>query len=122
MVAANISIHEAQAEVLKAIGHPVRLQIVKGLAEGEMTVTDIVKLVGAEQSNVSRHLSLLKQAGILASRKSGLKVFYRLNGHEFHNNLKGLLDCISGSLGGDGHDRSAQSESTRREASPPAGG
>jgi ArsR family transcriptional regulator len=90
--------HEKQAEVFKAVGHPIRLQIVKVLVHGEMAVTDIVRAVGAEQSNVSRHLSLLKQAGVLSSHKAGLKVFYSLRSAEFRVNLQCVIDCISGGV------------------------
>ncbi len=88
--------HEKQAEVFKAIGHPIRLQIVKILVNGEMAVNDIVRAVGAEQSNVSRHLALLKQAGILSSRKAGLKVLYALRSTEFRTNLQCVIDCVCG--------------------------
>jgi DNA-binding transcriptional ArsR family regulator len=96
-------INEVQAAIFKAIGHPIRLRIVKCLTEGERMVTDIVNIVGAEQSNVSRHLALLKQAGVLASRKSGLKVYYRLASTEFLSHLTTVLDHISSSAGNGGH-------------------
>jgi ArsR family transcriptional regulator len=84
-------VYEIQAEIFKAIGHPIRLQIVKYLQEGEHTVTEIVKAVGAEQSNVSRHLGLLRQTGVLSSRKEGLKVFYSLRIPD----LGQMLSCVN---------------------------
>ena len=84
-------VYEIQAEIFKAIGHPIRLQIVKFLQDGERTVTEIVKAVNAEQSNVSRHLSLLRQAGVLSSRKEGLKVYYSLR----IPNLTQILTCVN---------------------------
>lgn len=67
-----------RATVFKALGHPARLQIVEELAGGEQCVCDLVDLVGLGWSAVSRHLAVLKAAGVLEDEKRGLKVFYRL--------------------------------------------
>ena len=67
-----------KAEVFKAMGHPLRLGIIEFLQQGEMCVCDIVAHVGTEVSNVSKHLSILKKAGLLADRRDGLKMMYRL--------------------------------------------
>lgn len=67
-----------KAEVFKAMGHPLRLGIIEFLQQGEMCVCDIVAHVGTEVSNVSKHLSILKKAGLLADRRDGLKIMYRL--------------------------------------------
>jgi len=66
------------ARIMKAVAQPIRLAILESLREGERCVYDIAKTVGAQRSNVSRHLSVLTSAGILSSRKDGLQVFYRL--------------------------------------------
>ena len=87
--------HAAQAEMFKSIGHPIRLQIVKCLVKGERSVLDIVSAVGAEQSNVSRHLAILKQAGVLVCRRSGLKMYYRLAFPAFAEGLKVVLSQIA---------------------------
>jgi len=71
--------YELQAAVLKALAHPIRLAIVQFLSSDERCVCDIVAHVGTSQSNVSKHLAVMKQAGILADRKEGLSVYYRLN-------------------------------------------
>jgi len=67
-----------KAEMFKALGHPLRLRIVELLADGEKNVTELVERMGTEPSNTSRHLSVLKRAGIVADRKEGLNVYYRL--------------------------------------------
>lgn len=67
-----------KAEVFKAMGHPIRLGIIEFLKNGEMCVCDIVEHVGTEISNVSKHLSILKKAGILSDRRDGLKIMYSL--------------------------------------------
>ena len=69
---------ELQAEVLKALAHPIRLAIIQFLENGEKCVCDIVEYVGTSQSNISKHLSLMKGAGILSDRKEGLSVYYEL--------------------------------------------
>jgi DNA-binding transcriptional ArsR family regulator len=69
---------EKQAEVAKAIAHPLRIAIVNFLKDGEQCVCDIAEHVGSERSNVSRHLSVMLNAGLLECRKQGLKVIYRL--------------------------------------------
>jgi ArsR family transcriptional regulator len=69
---------EKQAEIAKAIGHPLRIAIVDFLKDGEQCVCDIADYLGSERSHVSRHLSVMVGAGILEHRKEGLKVIYRL--------------------------------------------
>jgi len=69
---------QKQAEIAKAIAHPLRIAIVDFLKDGEQCVCDIAEYVGSERSNVSRHLSVMVNAGILDYRKQGLKVIYAL--------------------------------------------
>ena len=63
--------YEARARIAKALSHPSRLLMLDALAEGEMCVCDLTELVGADQSTVSKHLAVLKQAGIVEDRKKG---------------------------------------------------
>jgi ArsR family transcriptional regulator len=69
---------KGRAEVFKALGHPDRLRILEELAEGERCVCELVESVGSSWSTVSRHLSVLKAAGVLTDEKRGLQVFYRV--------------------------------------------
>ena len=69
---------QRQAKIAQAIGHPLRLEIIDFLKDGEQCVCDIAEHTGAERSNVSRHLSLMVAAGVLEHRKEGLKVIYKL--------------------------------------------
>lgn len=69
---------EKQAEIIKAIGHPLRIAILDFLKDGEQCVFDIARHLGSERSNVSRHLSVMVSAGVLEHRKEGLKVIYAL--------------------------------------------
>jgi len=70
--------YEKQAEIAKAVAHPVRVAIIDFLKDGEQCVCDIAERVGSERSNVSRHLSVMVRAGVLECRKEGLKVIYKL--------------------------------------------
>lgn len=65
-----------QADIFKAIGHPTRIRIIEGLRSGERCVCEIMAELELEQSNVSQHLGVLKKAGILGSRKEGMKMMY----------------------------------------------
>jgi DNA-binding transcriptional ArsR family regulator len=69
---------QKQAQIAQAIGHPLRLEIIDFLKDGEQCVCDIAEQIGAQRSNVSRHLSVMVAAGVLEHRKDGLKVIYRL--------------------------------------------
>jgi DNA-binding transcriptional ArsR family regulator len=67
-----------KAEVFKAMGHPLRLGVIEFLRDGERCVCEIVDHLGTGMSNISKHLSVLKKAGIVADRRDGLKIMYSL--------------------------------------------
>lgn len=69
---------ERAARSLKAMSHPLRLKILCTLGDREISVQDIVEHVGTSQSNISQHLAILRDKGILASRKDANRVFYRV--------------------------------------------
>lgn len=69
---------ERRTQVMKALAHPSRLRMVEALSGGERCVCELQALVGADMSTVSKHLSLLKGAGIVRSEKRGQQVWYRL--------------------------------------------
>ena len=71
-------LYELKAEIIQAAAHPLRLAIIEFLVDGEQCVCDIVDHVGAQRSNVSRHLSVMLNAGVVGSRKDGLKMIYSL--------------------------------------------
>ena len=83
----NISLNEQQVQAdvetasrsLKAMSHPLRLMILCKLGEDEFSVQDIVDNVGTSQSNISQHLAILRDKGILSARKSANKVFYKVS-------------------------------------------
>jgi len=69
---------ELIAARFRALSEPTRLKLLMALEDGEKNVTELVNLTGATQTNVSRQLSVLTTAGLLARRKSGLSVLYRI--------------------------------------------
>jgi len=75
---------EARARILKALAHPTRIFMVEKLQRQPYCVCDLTDMVGSDTSTVSKHLSLLKAAGIVQDRKEGTTVYYSL-----------ACDCIS---------------------------
>jgi ArsR family transcriptional regulator len=66
------------SQAIKAIAHPLRLKILCVLGEQEISVQDIVEQVGTSQSNISQHLAILRDKGVLSTRKDANRVFYRI--------------------------------------------
>ncbi len=77
----NKTIFEKRAAVFKALAHPTRLFIVDKLSQGECCVCELVNEIKADFSTVSKHLSVLKNAGIIVDEKRGQQVFYGLQMH-----------------------------------------
>jgi DNA-binding transcriptional ArsR family regulator len=73
---------ERKAEILKAIAHPTRLKILELLKGGERCVCEIYPALDCEQPNISKHLNFMKRAGILDSRKDGLRIIYWIKAPE----------------------------------------
>ena len=67
-----------QAKIFKALGHPSRLLMVDALRGGEKCVCDLQALTGADMSTVSRHLAVLREAGVVRSEKHGTNIYYTL--------------------------------------------
>lgn len=76
------SLNEFKAEFFKALAHPARVHILESLKGGELSVTDLQDRLGIESSSVSQHLSILRRRNIVASRKSGTTVYYRVRDPE----------------------------------------
>jgi len=86
----NEKIAEHTAEVLKAIAHPVRLQIVELLQAEEMRVGNITEALGGKQAITSQQLNMMKAKGVLSCRRDGARVYYRIK----NKNVIKLLHCI----------------------------
>lgn len=78
----------ARARIFKALAHPTRLSIIESLAEREHCVCELLDKIDADQTTVSKHLALMKSAGVVESDRRGTMVFYRLK-----------MKCVSGFLG-----------------------
>ncbi len=92
--AVNWPLYEARAEIVKALAHPTRLMMVEELGRGERCVCELRALADADMSTVSKHLAILRSAGIVAYDKRGLKVFYRL----CCPCLTGFITCVEAVL------------------------
>ena len=83
---------EKAANMLKAIAHPMRIAILNYLDDGkQMTVTEIHEKLGIEQSTTSHHLGILKDKGVLNSKREGKNTYYSIR----HENLSGIIECIN---------------------------
>ena len=72
------ALFEARAKIIKAMAHPTRLFIVDVLSKHEKCVCELTEMIGADTSTVSKHLSILKGAGIVTDEKRGSQVYYQL--------------------------------------------
>lgn len=70
--------YEAQASIIKAMAHPTRLMIIEKISKQEYCVCELTAMVGADTSTISKHLAILKNAGIIRDEKRGQMVFYKL--------------------------------------------
>jgi len=95
---------EEQAKIFKALGHPSRLLMAEALSRGPLCVCDLQKLVGADMSTISRHLSVLKAADIVADEKKGQNVYYSLK----LSCLGQFLNCTAATLDKQAQARQAQ--------------
>lgn len=88
----NLDQLDNAAEMLKAIAHPMRMAILDLLEDGKMlTVTEIHELLNIEQSSTSHHLGILKNKGVLASKRKGKNTFYFLK----HSKLSNILEVVN---------------------------
>lgn len=82
------------SNMLKAMAHPIRISIIGCLEEGkEKSVTEIHKFVGIEQSTASHHLGIMRDRGILGSRREGKNTFYFMKNEHLLSLLKCIGDC-----------------------------
>jgi DNA-binding transcriptional ArsR family regulator len=72
------ALYKAKARIIKAMAHPTRLLIVDELSRSERCVCDLKEMIGSDMSTVSKHLSVLKDAGLVTDDKRGTQVYYTL--------------------------------------------
>jgi DNA-binding transcriptional ArsR family regulator len=78
------TILEMQCEICKAMGHPIRLEIVETLNQAEMSAAALIEALDTSKANLSKHMAQLMHAGIVDQRRDGRQVFYRLTHPEIH--------------------------------------
>jgi len=83
-------LYEQFAQIAKALSHPHKLELLELLAQGERSVEALANVAGLTVANTSRHLQQLRRAGLIASRKEGLYVFYRIAGDDVIELLRSL--------------------------------
>jgi ArsR family transcriptional regulator len=86
---------EKMAQVLKAVSHPVRLQIINILLNGERSVGELVNAIGAKQSFTSIHLTIMRTRGILKTRRNGNQVYYRIENAGIRNILTSIVSNLA---------------------------
>ncbi len=83
-----MTLEDMYVRIYKALAHPIRIKIVMNLLNGPLCVCVLNENVEFSQSNLSQHLKILKDAGILASEKDGIRIMYRIKDNEVLNLLK----------------------------------
>ncbi|GHD47762.1 ArsR family transcriptional regulator [Mycetocola manganoxydans] len=78
MEQSQLPVAELKAELFKALGHPVRIQVLEQLVSGERSVGSIAEALNSEVSNLSQQLAVLRRAGVVSTRREGNTIFYAL--------------------------------------------
>jgi len=89
----NLQLLEKKSNIVKGVANPYRLAIIealRGVGEKGKTVNELLEEVGGEQSNISRHLSIMRSSDVLDARKEGLHIFYRVK----HENIFKIVDLV----------------------------
>ena len=81
---------ELRAKIFKALGHPSRLKMVESLFDGARCVCELQALVGSDTSTISKHLNILKEAGILQDERRGTNIYYSLR----MTCVTGFISCV----------------------------
>ncbi len=97
------NLYEAKAKVLKSLAHPTRLWMAEQLSAGEMCVCEFVEQIDADFSTISKHLSVLKQAGIVEDDKRGKQVYYKLRVPCVMN----FMECVEAVIAQNAKDQAA---------------
>jgi len=84
--------YERESEILKVLGHPVRLKIVGGLLSHTCNVKKIWECLELPQATVSQHLALLKNKGIIEGKREGVEVFYQVVSEDAKKIVRALMD------------------------------
>ncbi len=94
----NELVFKIKTDFLRSLAHPTRLAIIEYLKRGESTVGQMVTDLGLEQSGLSKHLSTLRQAGILSSRQEKVSVYYTIKDKEIFDVLRPIAEILKRKL------------------------
>lgn len=87
-------VFKIKADFLKSLAHPVRLEVIEYLKAKEASVGEMVRELGVEQSGLSKHLAILRQAGILASRQEKVTVYYSIRDKDIFQVLRPIAEIL----------------------------
>ena len=91
-------VFKIKADFLKGLAHPIRLQVIEYLKNGEASVGKLVQALGVEQSNLSRHLAILRDLGILEARQEKTTVYYSIHDHDLFKVLRPIAELLKQKL------------------------
>jgi ArsR family transcriptional regulator len=91
---AEEELYRLQAEFCKAMAHPTRIHMLRTLKHGEKSVNDLAKIVGVTQANASQHLAILRQFGLLQTRRDGSTIYYSVTDHRILEACELVRNCI----------------------------
>ncbi len=87
----RVTLYEFHAQFCKTLADANRLLIIAELVKGEKSVSDLANALGLNQSNVSKHLSLMKERGLVSARREGVSVYYSLSDHRIFQAIELLI-------------------------------
>lgn len=91
-------VFKIKADFLKGLAHPIRLRVIEYLKSGEASVTKLVHALGVEQSNLSRHLAVLRNLGVLQARQEKTTVYYSVHDHDVFKILRPISVVLTKKL------------------------
>ena len=94
MMKTDIMVFKIKADFLRALSHPVRLQIIEHLKDREASVGKLGQALGVEQSSLSRHLAILRDLGVLEARQEKTSVYYNLHDHDIFKVLRPIAELL----------------------------
>src|SRR3989304_5769912 len=94
-------LYKIHAEFCQTLANPKRLNIINLLSRREMQVNEIAAAMGIQKANLSQHLSVMRQKGIVATRREGVKVYYRINNSKIVQACEIIRDALHEQLSAD---------------------
>jgi len=91
----SVALIERVSEIFKVLSEPMRLRLLDSLRSGEKNVTELIKLTGAQQANVSKHLGIMRKAGVVSARRKSLNVFYSVKEKRFFTLCDNICEYLA---------------------------